>query len=723
MKNNTSVVVLAVLLAIGFGFTACEQPSESFDTCTISYYDYESETEKSVKVRSGVEYTLPVPKKDGYEFFGYALSKYESYRSSEYGLIPATDAQGKSSGISTFDKDITLYQVLIKPRYITIKFAGDNTENCGDITGIVNDETGDLFFIPVLPEMPTKEGHVFTGLWHASEQAYFYMNEWWCHVYLNFLNEAKGKDEITVYPKYSINQYQLILVPGKDGAIQNVSISWNEPVDHSQYAAWFYQREDEEGCYKVSYFSAEPDSTVKFEEGITGPMTLYAVWEAVAYFIKMDPGYGGAVKKVKIPLNGFVDHNESAAMFEEREDEEAYYKVSYFSAETGSTVKFEEEITSLITLHAVWEPLGYFVKIDPGSGGAVKTVKIPSGERIEDYAGGLFAPKKEGGQYYGVSFTEISGSSIKYDQEISSAVTLYTFYDELLPKIEFESDLLDTRTVTDEDIALYFYGWGVVRFSNKIIIPETRTKPLALVIEDCKGTPLSSIESKGNAEIIICFAGTNAVSNGILVNGKLTIYASGSLTVNGSYDSGVGISSSNLTILNWGEETLDTFTVNGGRGSTGSSGSRGSSGTALNNASGSNGGNGGRGSTGGTAIYSSGALIIDLTISESFTVIGGKGGAGGGGGTGGSAYFPSAGSAGRGGAGGPGGNGGIGINGNPISSINIKGGTVSIKGGEGGDGGSNGDNGYNGAGLPPLGGIEGVGSGAKGADGQARVGG
>jgi len=426
-------------------------------------------------------------------------------------------------------------------------------------------------------------------------------------------------------------------------------------------------------------------------------------------------------------------------------------------------IRYEPDEYSLsVTLYARYDVHHYPVTLYPG-GGEKKTIQVPWGGRVEDYAVGVFMPKKKDGNYQTVSYySETEGSTEKFEGEIKSARTLYAVWEDLTENLIEESGLLvvsspwDKMDIPDSVYAIIFIGIEKTNnFECSITVPETRTAPFWASFEDCD---IGTFNSSGSAAIDLCFAGSSSItgrsglrsynsgtmstpsSDGIRVSGPLTIsnlkgaelnsltvkgggggtygdasygIRAGSLNINLDCDSftvtggdgvygGAGSYGIHASALNI-NVTCDNFSVTGGNGGDGSGGSGGQNGSVL--IPGGHGGDGGTGGRGGDGILSSSSLVINVTATMSSVVSGGKGGDGGGGGMGGDALI-----AGSGGRGGNGGIGGAGISLSSSPTINVTANARSISGGDGGNGG---DGGYGGR-LTGSGGSSGAG-GAGGA--------
>jgi len=553
--------------------------------------------------------------------------------------------------------------------------------------------------------VPKKDGYVFIGYAEDSEGSYFMTDE------RGKLKSSLYKDIILYQIFIKINYITVKFEGDNTGAYEDIIVGFyirNGGIIYYPNRSLNISAPIKEGHDFVGWYSSEEEDAVMCidhsglffnrigEEGKNGAeeITVYPRWGKSYISITLDPGYGGTPRTSIVLYDEQVDHSASAKLFGEREDEEAYYEVSYFSAEPGSTEEFEGTITSPVTLYAVWKPIGYFVTLDPGDGSPVIKLKCPLGSKLNTDDGMLLPPKKENGLYYGVSFlTKTPGSSIEYDEEIMSPVTLYPVYGDPIPQSSWGNKTANRTVLSDEDMLIFS---DVITESNAALVISERTKALVIILDNCT---IEGGISSASGKITICFMGTNIIKNGISGNGSLTIYASGILAVTGTAGTAgasetyqrngkTGISSGSLTFLNWGGEPLYSVRIIGGDGGKGRKGQNGKNGSIYDKLGGDVGDIGDRGGNGGAGINSP-IIKIDLKITVGFTVIGGKGGDGGDGGNGGNGI-----SGGNGGSGGYGGDGGNGISTRANSyTLNIDCQEKEIRGGQGGSGGQGGQGG------------------------------
>jgi|GEM_PF-7078962 len=371
---------------------------------------------------------------------------------------------------------------------------------------------------------------------------------------------------------------------------------------------------------------------------------------------------------------------------------------------------------------AQWERNILSVTVKDGN--TNKTIQVPYGETITNYADGLYLPKYVGGNFQSV-FGYANEQPI-----LTNNITTNVIWG--APEV---SNWTGTTQISipNDTKSILFDG---ITATSPIIVNSARAIPLTVFFRDCSITSATPFNSYSNAPITMVFVGTNhfvassSIYASINVTGKLTMLVSGDLTIsgnngtngiqgtytsfNGTYanEGGRALASASLFMSILDGQSLSNLTIEGG------SGGRGGDGYNPQSTSGQradNGGNGGNGASGANAISVAGYAEIKLPSGQ-VTISGGHGGAGGRGGNGANCTYNSTPSqnaravAGNGGDGKNGGSGGTGISVGANSVIEIVNGTIT--GGLCGYGGAGGTAGTctNGVGLNGF-------SGKRGTDG------
>lgn len=783
------IVFAAVML-----LAACNLSPEPKPKYKITYYDYESETVKTVMLENGKPYELPVPQREGYyTFMGYSL--YEN------GSFMLTHPDGKSIGNGNFYGNTTIYQIFDDPKPVTISFDTGVEAAIPPVTAYLE------FDLPVLPLPPEMDNYVFDGWYSALEDGIRRTNGDGSAVsgkekFTRTAYDLRWADSVTFYARYEyVGDYTIAFVTGVDGqSIPRITVSLGDTlpkmpipeVDGYIFDGWFsgtfsssydYPRytdgdgnpvEGKEVFTKENYdltsYSLKPDpygivtNTVKGFSAhyLRSTFTILFDTAGQGEFTSINVSYGEPIPKMPVPEK-------------EGHDFGGWWSIPRYSYETeyaytdgdGNPLNNYMVITNIryglfnlradpqgfitdntITFKAKYNIQHFNVTLK-SQGDTDKTLSITWKEKLPASVRGQYSPKKLNGDYKVVLYYSESEEGEKFDDVITEDKTLYAVWGPpntltlitLTPSTNRISAEYDAVVLREIDMSLPGSGLSGVLVSD-------RSVPLIVFFDNCKIGGVRS-DSAG-AEIIMEFTGTNVLGS-ITAAGKLTIYASGDLTLKGgdgitggdgssrdinagavmpatvngtkgnSGGSGSnggngedGIKAGSLTLLNLEGQPLNSLTVKGGNGGNGGDGGNGQ-GTASVGLIGKNvagdAGWGGNGGNGGNGINVTGALIINITFG-SFEVSGGNGGKGGNGGRGGNGLLLNGG--GDGGRGGNGGNGGMGISASTVTVLNAAG-SLSVQGGGYGSGGYGGTGGSGtpagssaGAGGPGIGGSRGL---------------
>jgi len=264
----------------------------------------------------------------------------------------------------------------------------------GNITANVYVESGATV---AEPQEPVRDHHSFLG-WFAD------------------LNDAAEYDfdegvtgPMTLYAKWSIDTYQVTFDHGHDNitSVGNVAhgatvAEPQEPVrEHYTFLGWFADLND----------AAEYD----FDEGVTGPMTLYAKWSIDIYRVIFDHSYGDVVSAVD------VEHGSSVAMPQTPTRDHHSFLGWFTAANDGDPWDFDNPITGDMTLHAQWSPDTYEVTFDHGYDDIASTGSVAYGASVTEPQ----APTRVNHTFLGW-FTSLNGG-LEWDFEmpISGSMTLY----------------------------------------------------------------------------------------------------------------------------------------------------------------------------------------------------------------------------------------------------------------------------------------------------------
>ena len=321
-------------------------------------------TDSTFKVGDKVTISSTVPVKAGYKFLGWSTKKSASSASYKAGdSVTLNDA---------YDGKVTLYAVWQGKTY-TVKY----DSNGG--TGSMDDSVFKLATdVRLSSNKFTKENYTFIG-WSTSKGGE-----------VTYTNEAKVKDLggegdiVTLYAVWKSNAYTIKYDSnGGNGFVGESSYNYGNSIkltknkftkDGYTFIGWNTNKDA-----NVALYTDEQEVS-----GLSGNITLYAVWRSNTYTIKYDSNGGnGSMANVS---HGY---GESKRLAKNTFTKEGYTFVGWNTDKNASVALYtdEQEVSNIgesgetVTLYAVWKANTYTVKYDSNGGnGSMANVSYSYGE-------------------------------------------------------------------------------------------------------------------------------------------------------------------------------------------------------------------------------------------------------------------------------------------------------------------------------------------------------
>ena len=321
-------------------------------------------TDSTFKVGDKVTISSTVPVKAGYKFLGWSTKKSASSASYKAGdSVTLNDA---------YDGKVTLYAVWQGKTY-TVKY----DSNGG--TGSMDDSVFKLATdVRLSSNKFTKENYTFIG-WSTSKGGE-----------VTYTNEAKVKDLggegdiVTLYAVWKSNTYTIKYDSnGGNGFAGESSYNYGNSIkltknkftkDGYTFIGWNTNKDANAALY----------TDEQEVSGLSGNITLYAVWRSNTYTIKYDSNGGnGSMSNVS---HGY---GESKRLAKNTFTKEGYTFVGWNTDKNASVALYtdEQEVSNIgesgetVTLYAVWKANTYTVKYDSNGGnGSMANVSYSYGE-------------------------------------------------------------------------------------------------------------------------------------------------------------------------------------------------------------------------------------------------------------------------------------------------------------------------------------------------------
>lgn len=321
-------------------------------------------TDSTFKVGDKVTISSTVPVKAGYKFLGWSTKKSASSASYKAGdSVTLNDA---------YDGKVTLYAVWQGKTY-TVKY----DSNGG--TGSMDDSVFKLATdVRLMSNKFSKENYTFIG-WSTSKGGE-----------VTYTNEAKVKDLggegdiVTLYAVWKSNTYTIKYDSnGGNGFVGESSYNYGNSIkltknkftkDGYTFIGWNTNKDA-----SVALYTDEQEVS-----GLSGNITLYAVWRSNTYTIKYDSNGGnGSMSNVS---HGY---GESKRLAKNTFTKEGYTFVGWNTDKNASVALYtdEQEVSNIgesgetVTLYAVWKANTYTVKYDSNGGnGSMANVSYSYGE-------------------------------------------------------------------------------------------------------------------------------------------------------------------------------------------------------------------------------------------------------------------------------------------------------------------------------------------------------
>ena len=321
-------------------------------------------TDSTFKVGDKVTISSTVPVKAGYKFLGWSTKKSASSASYKAGEeVTLNDA---------YDGKVTLYAVWQGKTY-TVKY----DSNGG--TGSMDDSVFKLATdVKLSNNKFSKENYTFIG-WSTSKGGE-----------VTYTNEAKVKDLggegdiVTLYAVWKSNTYTIKYDSnGGNGFVGESSYNYGNSIkltknkftkDGYTFIGWNTNKDANAALY----------TDEQEVSGLSGNITLYAVWRSNTYTIKYDSNGGnGSMSNVS---HGY---GESKRLAKNTFTKEGYTFVGWNTDKNASVALYtdEQEVSNIgesgetVTLYAVWKANTYTVKYDSNGGnGSMANVSYSYGE-------------------------------------------------------------------------------------------------------------------------------------------------------------------------------------------------------------------------------------------------------------------------------------------------------------------------------------------------------
>lgn len=321
-------------------------------------------TDSTFKVGDKVTISSTVPVKAGYKFLGWSTKKSASSASYKAGdSVTLNDA---------YDGKVTLYAVWQGKTY-TVKY--DSNGGTGSMDNSVFKLATD---VRLMSNKFSKENYTFIG-WSTSKGGE-----------VTYTNEAKVKDLggegdiVTLYAVWKSNTYTIKYDSnGGNGFVGESSYNYGNSIkltknkftkDGYTFIGWNTNKDA-----SVELYTDEQEVS-----GLSGNITLYAVWRSNTYTIKYDSNGGnGSMSNVS---HGY---GESKRLAKNTFTKEGYTFVGWNTDKNASVALYtdEQEVSNIgesgetVTLYAVWKANTYTVKYDSNGGnGSMANVSYSYGE-------------------------------------------------------------------------------------------------------------------------------------------------------------------------------------------------------------------------------------------------------------------------------------------------------------------------------------------------------
>ena len=373
-EDLTLPFTIASLLSQSGGLTLYAKWTEIINSFTITYDTNGASTIAPATYEAGTTVVVPSsPTKQGYTFGGW-YSDEGLTTIYEFGVMP--------------EEDITLYASWTINAY-TITF---NTNGGSAVDTVSADYQSNI----TAPTVPTKTGYTFVD-WYTDS-----------NLTTPFVFNQMGDNNITLYAKWSINQYTATFESNQGSTILPITVDYNteisEPIAPTK-----------EGYTFGGWYSDEAMTTSYiFTTPVVSSFTLYAKWNINSYTMTFDT-MGGS------PINP-VTQNYATSITIPNPSKEGYDFAGWYSDQALTLAYSINTIPAAnVTLYAKWTASPYTITFNSNGGSEV----APISANYNDVVTKPTDPTKEGHTFMGwFSDTELQ-VEFTFNTMPVGGVTLY----------------------------------------------------------------------------------------------------------------------------------------------------------------------------------------------------------------------------------------------------------------------------------------------------------